>query len=150
MRERLKIYVASSWVNMYFADVVAVLRADGHDVYDFTDNQGFSWDVIDPEWRGWSVKTYIAALNHPGAIAGFQRDMAALRACDVCVYVMPCGVSASLEAGWACGAGKRVFVYIPALRDVDLMINMAELVTSNIEDIRLQLCLPQTFKRSNA
>ena len=150
MRDRVKIYVASSWANVYFGDVVSTLRADGHDVYDFTDNRGFSlsgedgWDAID------SVKDYLVALSHPGAIAEFRRNMAALRACDVCVYVMPCGISASLEAGWACGAGKRVVVYIPVLRDADLMINMAELVTSNFEDIRLHLCLPRTFKRSSS
>jgi len=62
--------------------------------------------------------------------------MTALRECDACVYVMPCGVSASLEAGWACGAGKRVFVYVPELREPDLMVKMAELVTSDMSEIR--------------
>lgn len=30
-----KIYVASSWRNPYFPEVVKRLRAEGHDVYDF-------------------------------------------------------------------------------------------------------------------
>lgn len=145
---KMKIYVASSWSNMYYPGVVEALRADGHEVYDFRDASGFSWDLIDPEWRRWNAKAYLAALNHPRAVSGFQQDMQALRACDACVYVMPCGVSASLEAGWAQGAGKRVLVYVPYLRDIDLMINMAELITTNLDDIRLQLCVPPTFKRS--
>lgn len=61
--------------------------------------------------------------------------MQALRDCEACVYVMPCGVSESLEAGWACGAGKRLLVYVPALREPDLMVEMAELVTVELDDI---------------
>lgn len=33
--DQRKIYVASSWRNSYYPDVVNKLRATGHDVYDF-------------------------------------------------------------------------------------------------------------------
>lgn len=62
--------------------------------------------------------------------------MDALRECDACVYVMPCGVSASLEAGWAAGAGKPVIVYVPGLREPDLMVKMANVVTDDLAVVR--------------
>jgi hypothetical protein len=61
--------------------------------------------------------------------------MKALRESEVCIYVMPCGVSASLEAGWACGAGKRVFVFAPELKEPDLMVKMAECCTNDFNSI---------------
>src|SRR5574340_600650 len=98
-----RIYVASSWRNPYQPDVVRALRDDGHDVYDFRDSDGFHWSEVDPDWQEWKdeVPRYLVGLQHRCAERGFNRDMAALRNCDICVYVMPCGVSASLEAGWA-------------------------------------------------
>lgn len=137
----MKIYVASSWRNDFQPEVVRALREDHHEVYDFKDAEGFHWSEVDENWKQWvsDIQSYLKGLVHPCAERGFSRDMRALRECDACVYVMPCGVSASLEAGWACGAGKRVFVYVPALREPDLMVKMAEKVTDNLEEIRLAL-----------
>jgi hypothetical protein len=113
----VKIYVASSWRNGYQPDVVAFLRQNDHEVYDFRNpapgNDGFNWREIDPGWRDWTIPQYVAALNHPIAQAGFGLDMNALRWCDACVLVLPCGRSAHLEAGWAAGAGKQVVIYAP-------------------------------------
>lgn len=137
----MKIYVASSWRNEFQQGVVAALREDGHDVYDFKDAEGFSWGEVDKRYPKWvtDIPKYLEGLNHPAAERGFKRDMDALKACDACVYVMPCGVSASLEAGWACGAGRRLFVYIPGLREPDLMVKMAELITNDLQLIRDKL-----------
>lgn len=134
-RKRHKIYVASSWRNECQPHIVDVLREHGHDVYDFKDADGFHWSEVDPNWKQWTPAGYLSGLSHPCAERGFSRDMTALKECDICVYVMPCGVSASLEAGWAVGAGKRVFVYIGGMREPDLMVKMAELVTDDFEKI---------------
>jgi NTP pyrophosphatase (non-canonical NTP hydrolase) len=93
---------------------------------------------VDPEWKTWSddVPRYLKGLQHPRAVEGFLRDMSALRSCDVCVMVMPCGPSASMEMGWATGAGKLVLVYMPAIREPDLMVKMADCVTDNFAEIR--------------
>jgi hypothetical protein len=61
--------------------------------------------------------------------------MSALRWCDACVMVMPCGMSASLEAVFAVGAGKPVFVHVPAMREPDLMVRMADVVTDELARI---------------
>lgn len=135
----MKIYVATSWRNGYQPVVVKLCRADGHEVYDFRDQEGFSWREIDPAWQAWNPEQYLAGLKHPRAISGFVRDMTALEWCDAVIYVMPCGVSASLEAGYACGARKRVLVWVPELKEPDLMVKMAELVTDDLSEILQRL-----------
>lgn len=120
----MKIYVASSWRNEFQPLVCAELREDGHEVYDFRHpahgNDGFSWRSVDPEWQSWSPQRYIEGLESPPAQIGFALDMNALQSADLCVMVMPCGMSASLETGYAVGAGKRVAVYVPGMREPDL------------------------------
>jgi nucleoside 2-deoxyribosyltransferase len=107
-----KIYVASSWRNPIQPAVVEFLRMVGHEVYDFRNpapgNHGFAWSAIDPAWEGWTPERFRELLSHPTARAGFALDRDALDWCDTCVLVLPCGRSAHLEAGYACGQGKRV------------------------------------------
>lgn len=131
----MKIYVASSWRNTYQPLVVNELRHEGHEVYDFKDSKGFHWSEVDPKWKEWDAEGFLHGLTHERSVEGFQRDMQALIQCDACVYVMPCGISASLEAGWACGAGKKVLVYIPEFREPELMLKMADCITEKLEDI---------------
>ena len=141
----MKVYVASSWRNPYQQAVVAQLRDDGHEVYDFknpgTDRHGSGWREIDPEPGKWlsNVPKFIERLEHPRAIAGFESDMNALKEADACVYVLPCGVSASWEAGYAVGAGKLTLVYIPELREPELMLKMAALITNDFTEVRTAL-----------
>lgn len=145
----MRIYVASSWRNEFQQDVVKALRALGHEVYDFRGGGdgwseaegegGFGWKSIDANWQKWTPEEYVAALAHPLAEDGFARDMNALRKCDACIFVVPCGPSASMEMGWACGAGKLVAAYIPGLREPDLMVKMAGHVTTSWRSIKLWL-----------
>jgi hypothetical protein len=132
----MKIYVATSWRNEFQPLVCAELREDGHQVYDFRHpapgNDGFSWRSVDPEWQSWTPSQYLEGLKSPPAELGFTLDMDALRGCDVCVMVMPCGMSASLETGFAVGAGKPTAVYVPGMREPDLMVMMADLVTVDL------------------
>lgn len=132
----MRIYVATSWRNEFQPDVVRWLRDDGHEVYDFRGKEGFSWREVDENWAKWTPSQYLCGLQHKCANRGFKRDMDALVACDVCVYVMPCGPSASLELGWAIGAGKLGIVFIPAMREPDLMVKMAHLVTDDFLEVR--------------
>jgi nucleoside 2-deoxyribosyltransferase len=132
-----KIYVASSWRNQQQQEVVRALRARGNDVYDFKNPPGrtsFSWKEIDPNWEKWTVQEYMDALYSREAEAGFKSDMDALRACDVCVYVLPCGRSASLELGWACGAGKFTIALL-ADAEPELMIKMCDYICKDIEEV---------------
>lgn len=125
----MKIYVASSWRNPRQPAIVTALREAGHEVYDFRNptpgNNGFGWKQCDPRPPSeWSVADYRRVLETPRAQEGFAFDMGALRACDACVLVLPCGRSAHLELGWAAGAGKRCLVLYETLDEPELMYLM--------------------------
>ena len=134
-----KIYVASSWRNRYYPDVVEKLRSHGFDVYDFRNppdgKGGFFWKDVDPNWENWTTKQYIDNLYHEWAEYGFKRDIDAMRDADVCVLVLPCGRSAHSEAGWMAGAGKRVIAYIPEKQEPELMYKLFDSVTESVEQL---------------
>lgn len=132
----MKIYVASSWRNQRLTDVVAAIRAAGHEVYDFRENEAFDWVQIDPQWEKWTPEQFRDALKNPLATAGHFRDVTALNEADMVVLVAPCGRSSHLELGMAIGQGKRVAVLLEAgerpeltYRSVDfLCLDMPELL----------------------
>lgn len=135
----LNIYVASSWRNEIQPLVVAVLRADGHFVYDFRhprpQDDGFSWSEIDPDWTTWSSAQFRQNLSHPLAARGFHIDFSAMCAADVCVLVMPSGRSAHLEAGWFAGRGRPV-VALLAGGEPELMYQLITHLCVNIDEVR--------------
>ena len=134
-----KVYVASSWRNKHYPEVVKQLKSHGFDVYDFRNppdgKGGFFWKDIDSNWENWSTRDYIDQLHHPWAEYGFKRDIDAMKDADVCVLVLPCGRSAHSEAGWMAGAGKRVIAYIPEKQEPELMYKMFDYVTDNLEQL---------------
>lgn len=99
--------------------VVAALRDDEHEVYDFREpapgERGFSWSEIDPKWQDWTPEQFVVALSHPIARRGFDNDAEAMWQADACVLVLPCGRSAHLEAGWMAGAGRWLGILLDDL-----------------------------------
>jgi hypothetical protein len=134
-----KIYVASSWRNKYYPEVVSRLREAGHEVYDFRNpphgGNGFRWTDIDPDAPDWTFGQYAEGLNHPLAERQFQADLDALNWADTCVLVLPCGRSAHTEAGWLAGAGRKVIAYIPEMMEPELMYKLFSFVCDDIDDI---------------
>lgn len=136
MKTKLKIYVASSWRNPLQPGIVHALRRCGHEVYDFRNppnGSGFGWKQVMPGYvPGGKVtpEEYRAGLAHPIAQAGYESDIGALRWCDVVVYVMPCGRSASWEFGYAMGQGKPGYVVMFNDDEPDLMFSEATLITN--------------------
>lgn len=140
-----RLYVASSWRNDQYPMVLAALRGVASDIYDFRNPEAaFDWKEIDPDWDGGPIseERYRRLVEHPRAVEGFNADMDALRSADVVVLANPCGASAHLEAGWAAGAGKPLYVLIQPEQRPDLMYRMAELVTPHLHEIVMAL-LPQ-------
>lgn len=142
---KLRIYLASSWRNVYQPTFVQELRAAGYEVYDFRNpdssigstliegslsegarGQGtaFQWSQIEPEWKQWDAKRFRASLNHPIAKRGFDHDFNALKECHVCILLLPCNRSAHLELGWAVGAGKYTAILMLGENEPELMYRM--------------------------
>ena len=100
----MKLYIASSWRNNYYPEVVKRLREEGFDVYDFRNppsgDPGFKWHFVGEDWQEWTPEQYREKLNHPLAERQFMNDLEAINSCDACVLVLPCGRSAHTEAGW--------------------------------------------------
>ena len=95
---RRKIYVASSWRNGFYPEVVEKLRAAGHEVYDFRNppsgDPGFKWSSVSDDYMEWTPQQYRDMLLHPKAVRQFHNDIEAMEECDTCVLVLPCGRSA--------------------------------------------------------
>ena len=132
----MKIYVASSWRNPLQPAIVHALRRCGHDVYDFRHpkpgDDGFTWKQVGAGTAfvdKVAPATWRTMLQHQRAIEGYAQDIGHVHWCDACVYVLPCGRSASFELGYAMGQGKRG--YVVAFEDVEpeLMFREATIIT---------------------
>lgn len=104
----LKIYLASSWRNKHFENLLNVLRMQGYYTYDFKhpeDNElsGFSWEKVDKDFEKWTCWDFKEGLHHPEAVKAFEKDFHAMQKADYCVLLLPCGRSAHSEAGWMKG-----------------------------------------------
>lgn len=134
----MNIYVASSWRNYCQPAIVKLLHGYGHEVYDFRHpvpgDNGFHWSEIDERWQDWSPEGYRQGLVHHLAEDGFAKDMAALRRCDIVVAVQPFGRSASLELGWAAGAGKHTILLL-APGEPELMVKMCDEICCSPDEV---------------
>ncbi len=140
----MRIYVASSWRNSRQPEVVKELGDAGHEVYDFKNppndagvGLGFHWSDIGDGWQSWDSATYVQALQHPVAIAGFESDWNAMEWADACVLVLPSGRSSHLEAGYFVGAKKTLVILLDDDNPIEpeLMNKMCDFITSEIEQV---------------
>ena len=119
-----RIYVASSWRNPYFPEVVTRLREAGHEVYDFRNpphgGAGFHWTDIDPDAPNWTYAQYAEGLHHPLAERQFQADIDALTWADTCVLVL---------------------AYIPEMVEPELMYKLFDGVAGSLEELVEKLYL---------
>lgn len=134
----MKIYVASSWRNELQPSVVATLRAQGHEVYDFRnppEASGFGWREATDAPHPWSAAYTREVLAMPVCDRAFASDSGGLRWADGVLMLQPCGVSAALELGWACGAGKRTCVLLSDYREPELMLKFADRICVSMAEV---------------
>lgn len=140
------IYVASSWRNPYQPGIVAALRSEGHEVYDFRRpagrDDGFHWTEVMPSysgdaatWGGVSPGEFLVALDHERAAEGFASDFDAMKNCDTCVAVLPCGRSAHLELGWFVGQGRRTAILLEDRVTPELMYLMVDHLAASLDGL---------------
>lgn len=135
-----KIYLASSWRNREQPTMVDLLRAAGHDVYDFRNppggiQNGFRWSEIDEDWQDWDAATYRRNLVGPLAQQGFNSDFSAMQWADVGVLLLPCGRSAHLELGWMAGAGKFTIIVTNDGEEPELMNLLASSICVSSDEL---------------
>lgn len=87
---------------------------------------GSDWEQVDE---------YLAMVNHPRAIEGFDADFGAMEEADTFVLVLPCGKSAHLELGWAVGAGKRTAILLEDSVEPELMYRMVDHLATSLLDL---------------
>lgn len=145
MSARKKIYLASSWRNQYQPGVLAALRSQLHEVYDFRNpapgDKGFAWADMDPNWENWDREAYIKLLrDSPVAAHGYKNDWDAMEWADTGVLLLPSGRSAHLEAGYFAGHPfKELHILMMDDQEPELMYKMADSISLNIDDLLMAL-----------
>ena len=128
----MRIYIASSWKNQSTVLGLAdLLESNGFEVDAFcrsTDKRySFHWsELVDNED---DLKYYdaIEMLADPRTQRAFKEDKKWLDWADCVVMLMPCGRSSHLEAGYAKGQGKLVFIYGEFVKgEFDVMYGLAD------------------------
>ena len=94
---------------------------------------------VAPNWEQRTTRDCTAHLDDEWSRYGFKHDFDAIKACDVCVLVLPCGRFAHTEADWMVGAGKKVIAYIPDKEDPELMYMMFDCITDSMESLLMIL-----------
>lgn len=113
-----RIYIASSWKNVVNASNLAFeLRQAGHLVDCFCDLTS-DRPIYNLEYckyylttDGVAIGNAITFLTLPETRTAFEEDLKWLDWCNVVVMLVPCGKSAHLEAGYAKGQGKQLYIY---------------------------------------
>lgn len=80
------------------------------------------------------MNAYKRALSHPIAEEGFASDYNAMLWADTFVLVLPCGRSAHLELGWACGQEKDTLILLDQM-EPELMIKMVNHICTDIPEV---------------
>lgn len=139
----MKLYVASSWRNVLYEEIVEALRDAGHEVLDWrAQDTAFRWSDVggvqhddDENPQGLVLGAgFVDLLSHPKARAALLRDVSMMLEADACVLLTPCGNDAHMEAGWFVGSGKRVVVFLPPFvaQKPSLMWGLGGLVTTSV------------------
>lgn len=148
----MKIYIATSWKNEGLAKVVAkTLRQDGHEVDCFCDPSSgryvFHWSELVEKEEDLKNYNAISFLADDRVQRAFREDKGFIDWCDVVVMIHPCGKSAHLEAGYAKGSGKKLYMWgeFP-FGEFDVMYGFADGVFGPEDFVSLALHLKRIAK----
>lgn len=114
----MKIYLASSWKMKDTVLIISeILRNSGHEVDAFCDETNrisFNWneliEIMKNEGTDIQKITAIEMMQHWRVQEAFKEDKKWIDWADAVIMLMPCGRSAHLEAGYAVGSGKRLYI----------------------------------------
>lgn len=112
----MKIYLASSWKNQSTVLKMAeILEKEGFEVDAFcrsTDNRySFHWSELVDSEDDLAKYDAIEMLADPRTQRAFNEDKKWLDWSECVLMILPCGRSSHLEAGYAKGQGKLLYIY---------------------------------------
>jgi hypothetical protein len=126
----MKIYIASSWKNQHAVEMLTdLLRAEGHDVLSFVENnhgEGYTGDgsMAFDEW----VETEAARRS-------FEYDTRGATTADIVIYIAPSGTDAWAEIGAAWATGRCILGLYAKGEPAGLMRKMMTVWCSDHRDI---------------
>jgi len=115
----MKIYLASSWkMKSTVLEMAKSLKCAGHEVDAFCDDSNgrvsFNWtellDIMKDENTDITKLDAIDMMKHWRVKEAFQDDKRFIDWADALIMLMPCGRSSHLEAGYAAGKGKKLYI----------------------------------------
>lgn len=115
----MKIYLASSWkMQRTVLEMSRILKTEGHEVDAFcvpSDNRvSFNWeeltDIMKDEQLNLDKMNAIDMMKHWRVKEAFEDDKKWIDWADALIMLMPCGRSSHLEAGYAAGTGKKLYI----------------------------------------
>ncbi len=137
----MKIYIATSWKNETEAKLLAdIIRFWGHEVDCFCDASTgryvFHFNEIGPR----DQLDAISFLEDERSKKAFLEDKKYIDWADAVIMTLPCGNSSHLEAGYAKGTGKYLFIYGEFPKgEFDVMYGFADGLFRNIKELKLAL-----------
>jgi len=128
----MKVYIASSWRNQgAVLDLASDLENAGFEVDAFcraSDKRySFHWSEFVEDEADLLQYDALSFLSDPRVQRAFAEDKSWLDWADAIVMLMPCGRSSHLEAGYAKGRGKLLYIYGDfAKGEFDVMYGFAD------------------------
>jgi hypothetical protein len=112
----MKIYLASSWKNKEYVMLIRdYLKSFGHSVDCFCDPSNgrisFNWSEIPDITTSLTDLDARDMMKHPMVIDAFNEDKKMIEWSDICILILPSGNSSHLEAGYAKGLGKYLYIF---------------------------------------
>jgi nucleoside 2-deoxyribosyltransferase len=137
----MHVYIATSWKNTKYREVMEAVRSAGHHVLDWSGTEVALPDFreLDPRFeeasknRCWTPTLAQEMLQRREVQSAYGKDIERLRSCDVLVLLTPCGRNAHFEAGFAMGIGKRCVVLLSDGVEPELMTSGMTAVRSVVE-----------------
>jgi hypothetical protein len=141
-RTKLCIYLIGALKNeLRIPEIGNILRAEGYDVMDEWITPGRHADENWQRYEKIRGRTYEEALYGRAATNIYLFDRSYIDMCDIAIICMPAGKSAFIEAGYAKGRGKKVFLFLDGRQPprYDIMPNILDGTISTINDLVKEL-----------
>lgn len=134
----MKIYIASSWKNeVSILELARLIKSWGHKVDCFCDDSTGRYVFHFSEVGNLDKLDAISFLEDNRTQKAFEEDKKMIDWSDAVVMLHPCGKSSHLEAGYAVGSGKKLYMVGEFLKgEFDVMYGFADGIFRDFNDLK--------------